>query len=59
MAEDGGKVAITSLVWTRDGVFFITGDDQGSIYYFEWTMTKMNKAICPAPGMGINSVNIN
>jgi hypothetical protein len=40
-------------------VFFITGDDQGSINYFEWTMTKMNKAICPAPGMGINSVNIN
>ena len=55
--ETGKGVAINALAWLKDGFSFVTGDAEGYLQYFEWTITRMdNKQLCPSPGMPIASV---
>jgi len=56
--DQGNGVAINALAWVRDGSSFITGDANGVIKYFEWTVTPMTQdKICPSPGMPITSLS--
>jgi hypothetical protein len=55
--ETGKGVAINALAWLKDGISFVTGDAEGRLQYFEWTVTRIDtKELCPAPGMAIASV---
>ena len=45
--------------WLRDGSSFITGDEKGTIQYFEWTITRIDtRPICPSPGLSVCALSV-
>mmetsp|Transcript_213 Transcript_213/g.694 ORF Transcript_213/g.694 Transcript_213/m.694 type:complete len:546 (-) Transcript_213:8-1645(-) len=49
---------VNALCWLSDGNSFISGDSEGTMYYFEWTMTLMRKLPHTHNGLPVQSISM-
>lgn len=52
------EAQVNAVCWLKDGTSFISGDAEGNIYYFEWTMTLLRKIQGTHHGQGVQSLSV-